>query len=130
MKPKTTFPDVLRLEDAGMRGSSRVFRLIAPFRYHSSFGTIRVPQLFETDGASIPRMFWPIFSPIGPALGAAVIHDYLYTRQSRKLHDFDRWEADDIFKEAMFNAGLPWTSREPIFLAVRMFGWRSYLKRP
>lgn len=121
------FPDKLRLEDAGMRRGSRVFRLVEDFRYFSSLGTICVPAGTETDGASIPRAFWNILEPFGEYFGAAVIHDFLYSPVN---HEFDRWEADIIFKEAMFNAGVPWQKREIIYHAVRIFGARSFRGQP
>lgn len=122
-----TFPDTLRLEDAGMRGGSRVFRLESNFRYFSSFGVIEVPAGTETDGASVPRVFWTVFEPFGEYFGAAVIHDFLYSPAN---HEFDRWESDIIFKEAMYNCGVPWHKREPIYHAVRMFGGRSFQGQP
>ena len=121
------FPDKLRLEDAGMRRGSRVFRLETLFRYISSFGTIIVPAGTETDGASVPRAFWNIFDPFGEYFGAAVIHDFLYSPANT---EYSRWEADSIFKEAMFNVGVPWYRREVIFHAVRLFGGSSYRAKP
>lgn len=119
----TVFPQPLKLEDAGLCGDVRLFRLLAHFVYRSSLGTISVPAGFVTDGASIPRGLWSVFSPTGPWFGAAVIHDFLYsphnTRRTRK-------EADLLFKEAMFNAGLDWPRREMIFRAVRLFGGANY----
>src|SRR6478736_1820964 len=103
------FPDKLRLEDAGMRGGSRVFRLEERFQYRSSFGTIEVPAGTETDGASVPRAFWNIFDPFGEYFGAAVIHDFLYSPANA---EYSRAEADFIFKEAMYNVGIPWYRRE------------------
>lgn len=117
------FPDRLRLEDAGMRRGSRVFRLESRFRYLSSFGMIEVPVGTETDGASVPRAFWAIFAPFGEYFGAAVIHDFLYSSGNR---EFSRWDADLIFKEAMFNVGVPWYRREVIYQAVRLFGRPSF----
>jgi hypothetical protein len=117
------FPDVLQVADAGMRNGSRVFRLTHRFRYLSSFGIITVPPGQETDGASIPHVFWSILEPFGPWFPAAVIHDYLYSPAN---DDFDRWESDYIFKEAMFNLGVPWHKREVIYNAVRLFGWRAF----
>ncbi len=121
------FPDTLLLEDAGMRRGSRVFRITTRFRYHSSLGLIEVPAGTETDGASVPRAFWTIFEPFGEYFGAAVIHDFLYSPEN---HEYDRWESDIIFKEAMFNSGVPWHKREPIYHAVRMFGSRSFRGLP
>ena len=121
------FPDTLHLADAGMRRGSRVFRHDSRFRYISSLGTIEVPAGAETDGASVPRIFWAIFEPFGEYFPAAVIHDHLYTPANRL---YDRWEADIIFKEAMYHLGVHWRKREPIYHAVRIFGGSSFRGQP
>jgi hypothetical protein len=121
------FPDTLHLADAGMRRGSRVFRIEALFRYYSSLGLIEVPPGTETDGASVPRAFWNIFEPFGEYFRAAVIHDFLYSPAN---DEYDRWEADIIFKEAMFNLGVPWQKREIIYHAVRVFGGRAFRGQP
>ena len=74
------FPDRLRIEDAGMRGDARIFRLLEPFRYYSSQGPIVAHRHFETDGASIPKIFHNIMGPFGIYFHAAVIHDLLYSK--------------------------------------------------
>jgi hypothetical protein len=117
------FPDELNFTDAGMRGDSHIFRLTERFRYLSSFGTIAVHRGFDTDGASIPRIFWSILSPFGPYFKAAVIHDWLYSPYN---DTFDREDSDLIFKEAMYNIGVDWFQREIIFRAVRLFGSSSF----
>jgi hypothetical protein len=122
------FPDELILRDAGMRGGSRVFRLVHYYRALTSFGTVTIPTGFETDGASIPRIFWNILQPFGEYFPAALLHDYLYSRTSTMYFDCDREEADFLFLEAMFNLGVPWHTRHTIHVAVRMFGGSSYKK--
>lgn len=121
------FPDPICLTDAGMVGSSRTFRLMNEYRYVSSFGEICVPKDFITDGASIPKVFWSIISPFDDYFGAAVIHDYLYNHETTYL-DYSRKECDLIFKEAMFNLGVPWFRRETIYRAVQTFGGNSFRK--
>lgn len=123
------FPDEIQLRDAGMRGDSRIFALIHYFRYISTCGTITVPTGFLTDGASVPKIFWNIFDPFGPFFPAALVHDYLYSKWSTGHFRCERWEADDIFKEAMFNCGVGWLTRETIYRAVRMFGGRSWKRK-
>jgi hypothetical protein len=118
-KPMNRFPHKLTIDDAGMRDGSRIFRLAHPFTYVSSLGEITVPNRFETDGASVPRAFWPIFSPFGQSFKAAVIHDYLYSRHNIR---FNRAESDGIFLEAMDATGVSWMSRQTIYRVVRMFG--------
>jgi len=124
------FPDVAQFSDAGMRGGSRIFRLTAAFRYRSPVGTITIPKGFYTDGASVPKMFWNIFSPWGSYFSAALVHDYLYSKDSDDSFPVaDRKEADLIFKEAMFNAGVGWITRETVYRAVRLGGWASYKQK-
>ena len=115
----TVFPDILTFEDAGIQRGTRVFRLAGRFRYRSSLGTIEVPAGTLTDGASIPRLFWPVLDPLGPYFQAAVIHDFLYSPAN---HAYTRLQADFLFKEAMYNSQLDWPRRELIYRAVRLFG--------
>jgi len=123
------FPDAIQLRDAGIRNGTRVFTLEHYFRYVSSHGIITVPTGFITDGASVPRIFWPIFDPFGGYFHAAIIHDYLYSRWSTAHFNCDRATADLIFKEAMWNRGIGCMTRETIYRAVRLCGWRSYKKK-
>lgn len=122
------FPDELILRDAGMHNGSRIFSLVHYYRVLTSFGTVTIPTGFQTDGASVPRIFWNILQPYGEYFPAALLHDYLYSRQSSLFHTFDREESDYLFKEAMFNLGVPWHVRHTIHTAVRLFGWKAYKK--
>lgn len=131
MKPKghankKAFPDKMHFEDAGLRGASRCLRLTKRFRYRSSKGVIEVPEGFITDGASIPKAFWNILSPFGTYFAAAIIHDFLYSLES--TYNFTRKEIDLIFKEAMYNDGVDWLTREIVYRAVQMFGGFSFKK--
>lgn len=110
-----------------MRGGSRLFRLERRFRYISSYGIIEAPEGLITDGASVPRALWSVFDPFGEYFKAAVIHDFLYSPANIL---WDRWDSDAVFKEAMFNTGMPWHRREIIYRAVRMFGAPSFKGRP
>lgn len=117
------FPDKLTFEDAGMRGSSRIFRLTNQFRYLSSLGCVYVPAGFETDGASIPRCFWNLLSPFGDYFPSSVVHDWLYSPGNTI---FTRGESDFIFHEAMLNVNVPWFRREIIYQSVRFCGGSSF----
>jgi len=125
---KTPFPDPLLLEDAGMRGGSRVFRLAKSFSCRTSYGMVIVPVGFETDGASIPKIFHSIIGPFGGYFPAALLHDFLYSTESATFYHFEREDADSLFLEAMFNLQVPWWTRHTIHAAVRAFGWRYYRK--
>lgn len=103
-----------------MRGGSRLWKLVKPFRFVGS-RTIEVSAGFITDGASVPRVFWNLFSPTGSYLGAAVIHDFLYATKP-----VSRKEADAIFLEAMKAAGVGFVSRWIVYSAVRAGGWAAW----
>lgn len=126
-----SFPDKAQFEEADYREGSLIIRLLLAFRYFTSYesGTVKIPAGFLSDGASIPRAFWSIFSPFGEYLRAAIVHDFLYSKDSDDLFPCNRKTADLIFKEAMFNIGIGWLQREIIFRAVRMGGWRNYKKK-
>lgn len=117
------FPDKLVFEEAGFAHGSMLLKLTSSFRYYSSLGLVYVPKNFITDGASVPRIFWAIFSPFGCYFSAAVVHDMLYS----PLNDeFTRSESDGIFLEAMQECNVPWCRRTLIYSAVRCAGWRFF----
>ena len=126
-----SFPDVATLRDSGMRGGSRVFELAGIFRYRSPEIEIAVPVGFVTDGASVPRIFWNIFSPFGVYFPAALIHDFLYSKSSNQQHEgLTRKQSDQIFLGAMQELGVGWLTRRTIYRAVRIGGWASFKKKP
>ena len=78
---------------------------------------------FQTDFASIPRVFWAVLPRWGRYGNAAVIHDWLYWSQKRS-----RREADRVFLEGMGVLGVGLITRWVIFLAVRWFGWIAWIR--
>lgn len=66
-----------------------------------------VPAGFETDGATIPRLFWGVFPPVCQYFPAAAVHDLqLQSGAGRYL----AWRA---FKSALQACGIP--------------NWRKYI---
>ncbi|UCG89169.1 MAG: DUF1353 domain-containing protein [Gemmatimonadota bacterium] len=78
---------------------------------------------FQTDFASIPRVFWAVLPRWGRYGNAAVIHDWLYWCQDRS-----RREADRIFLEGMGVLSVGYFTRWVIYLAVRWFGWIAWIR--
>ena len=114
----TRFPYPLKLERSGVRKAI----LEEPFVFQSvTVGRIFVPPGFETDYASVPRMFWAIYPPDGEYTEAAVVHDYLYWTQP-----CSRAQADKVFLEGMKELGVPWARRTLIYSAVRLGGWMAW----
>ena len=123
----SAFPLPLVLENAGMRGRSRLFKLAAPFVFVSSKGKLEVPAGFLTEGMSIPPVMWSWCNPFAKGFEISVFHDYFYAEEN--IYGFTRKEADDLFLEGMSACGVPWLKRQAIYRAVRLFGWRYYKPR-
>ena len=84
----------------------------------------KVPKVFVTDFASIPRVFRCFAPKHGPGLRrAAVVHDYLYRTPGL---GYSRAQADTIYRELMRVTGASPIRRENRYWMVRLFGGRSY----
>lgn len=79
---------------------------------------VNVPAGYRTDFASVPRLFWRIFPPIGRYSRAAIVHDYFYTNAT----GCSRFLADAMFRELMFQLAVPMWKRVLMFYAVRIGG--------
>ena len=77
-------------------------------------GKVVVPSGFETDLASIPRIFTPLFPKNGRHRAAAIVHDYLC-----RTNYEPRSMADKVFLEAMKVLEVPRWRRWSMFAAVR-----------
>ena len=83
-----------------------------------------VPKGFETDGASIPRIFWSIAGcPLkAKYVKAAILHDYLYSKNSKiSFH-----QANLAFYRNMRRAGIPKLKAKLMYKAVEIFGKSHY----
>ena len=115
------FADQLMLQDIdGYR-----MLIAAPFRYVLDNGdVVNVAAGFETDLASVPRLFWTLLPACGPHNRAAVVHDWLYARRrietvDGKIRKPRRKECDWIFLAALQDCGVGWVKRNAMWLAVR-----------
>jgi len=121
------FPDPLKFTLDGWNGDSAIYRLDHYYRVCTSQGWITVPTGFRSDGLSVPAFAHPIVGPAnGPAFGAGLLHDYLYSRESTLFHNHPRDVCDLLFKEAMWNLGIGWFRRGAIYRSVRMFGGKFF----
>jgi len=101
------------------------WKVVNEFVYKTDVGTldmVKVPAGFETDFASVPKVFWNVMPPTGQYGKAAVIHDYLY----RTPHIASKADADSVFKEAMTALGVGWWTRNTMYQGVHLFGGGAY----
>jgi len=107
------------------------WRNLESFEYHvgkyPSDEIITVPKGFITDFASVPRIFWPIISPIDSHGKAAVVHDYCY-----RYAVYDRKKSDEIFEEGLrvlkVSSWKVWCMRKSVILCG-WYGWKKNRRR-
>lgn len=108
--------------------NDKIWELAKPLIYESDIiGKIEVPEGFQTDFASVPRV--PIaYTLFGDkAHHEAVIHDYLYRIDSIPQASYS--QANDCFLEAMKVRGKSLFIRYSMYWGVVIGGWANYHKR-
>jgi hypothetical protein len=107
-----------------------VWRLYFPFQFNSpapSYPSVTLPANFETDFASIPKLFWREIHPTHRHIAKmAVVHDKYYRDPSVAV---TRLEADNALRAGMEALGAPRWKREIVYYAVRMGGGHSFQPR-
>jgi hypothetical protein len=91
------------------------------YRIGISQDSLTVPVGFVTDLASIPPALQSFIQQNGPSLLPAVVHDYLYWKQT-----CTREQSDQILLLAMIEHAVPEAQRFAIYQAVHfagMFAW-------
>lgn len=84
-------------------------------------GTIKIPSGFITDLGSVPRIFWNIIPPEGPATAAFLTHDFLYAKQF-----CSRYDADNCLLRLMTLLGIGYLARCAVYWNLRAFGWKAW----
>jgi hypothetical protein len=97
----------------------RRMKVLQPFAFVDSKGRLwDVPAGLETDGASVPKVFWAMFPPwSGNYRKAAVIHDHFCNIKSRTWQ-----ETHNVFYEAMLAEGMGERIAKVLWAAVYNFG--------
>lgn len=130
------FSDGLVYQNTGNwndRGDA-IYTTIRPFEYYvgdkGSTLSIKIPEGFETDLASIPRFLRWWLSPDGPWVQSAVMHDWLYqgVYVDRWLCDYLMWEGMGvgITRPTGDRIRIHWFKRTAIYYGIRLGGWVPY----
>ena len=108
--------------------SKNKWKVYKKFTYHvnkyPSKEVITIPKGFETDFASVPRIFWVIISPIDKHAKAAVVHDYCYFYAL-----YNRKRCDEIFLEATKVLDVPKWKQYCLYYGVRIFSGFSWWRK-
>jgi len=103
--------------------------LTEELQYYSSRldKVIVVPEIFETDLASIPPYLTWLVPKNGKHRAAAIVHDHLYVQHGKVGGaTLTRAECDAIFLEAMVVLGVSKWRRKIMYYAVRSGGWYGW----
>ncbi len=135
-KRKAEFLTPLFYDDVSTFAQPVLLDVRAPFRIYSTIlkNEFEIPTLFRSDGRSAPRALWGIVPPIGPALWAAVPHDFLYKNGGYYLRvgesiifiPIDQSQADAVYRELMILKGFSRTKSWYSYAALRMFGRKAW----
>src|SRR5580765_3427893 len=107
-------------------GRNWIVREPLTYKVGISQDSITVPVGFVTDLASIPPALQSFIQQNGPYLLPAVVHDYLYWKQT-----CTRAQSDQILLLAMTEHDVPETQRTAIYQAVHfagIFAWDANAK--
>jgi|TARA_B110000908_G_scaffold100548_1_gene118563 hypothetical protein len=123
---KAHFKTQLEATVSGYFNGNKFIRTVALLEdlvfYTKAGDSITVPAGFESDGASVPKLFWSAFPPFDTYLPAAVVHDILCVQGHNDKCLYTSIEAADIFYEAMRACGVGITKARMMYYAVRYFG--------
>lgn len=118
MKPIKAVQDTLYVE---ILPNGRWVELRKPLEFWIDDYSLAVSRGFQTDFASVPRLFWSIISPMGKHTIAAVVHDYLY-----HTAEVSRKRADLIFYWLMRYYGVYKLVACLMYYIVRAFAKKAY----
>lgn len=108
--------------------SDSIWIINKPLVYNSDLiGIFMVPEGFETDFASVPRIPIAYMFFGDTAHREAVLHDYLYRIDSEPVVTF--MQANKVFLEAMKLRGKSFFVRWAMYMGVVAGGYFSYHKR-
>jgi hypothetical protein len=85
---------------------------------------VTIHEGYETNGASVPRVFWGILSPFTEGFRAALVHDFRYTNSI----ELTRKETDKEFYDNLGKCGVNKMRRSFVWMAVTIFGGSHWVE--
>lgn len=100
--------------------------------------TILIPEGFIFDGASVPRVFWPILDPVGILLIGSIFHDFGYTYNyllddgyNKVFNNTSRSFFDQQIRDINTYINGSFFLNDAAWVILRLFGgivWKKYRK--
>jgi len=110
------------------------YRTVGSTEYVGATDRITIPDGFDTDLASVPRLFWMLLPPQGAYEKAAVLHDALCEalagRQAMPDSPVSARDVDGLFRRVMRESGVGFFTRWAMFVGVRWGALANPVRRP
>ena len=106
--------------------NTTTIKVVEEYEFKNLASIHKIPVGFISDGASIPRPFWPFtYPPFHPkVITGAAVHDYLY--RYKKVRRID---ADTLASEIWEDHGAGAIRTFLMYFAIRFFGrWHYGIK--
>ena len=87
---------------------------------------VEFPEVFISDLASTPGLFWFVLPPHGKYTKAVILHDLLYRTNFSWC---DRKIADLIFKKVCEVSRVPYWKKMIMFDFLKALGWTAWKKK-
>ena len=113
--------------------TSRQYRLIEDYQFTLNNTTYIIPKGFIFDGASIPRVLWPILSPTGVLMIPGLLHDFGYKYDCMitidgLVEDPGKVWLDKLFRDVGKEVNGLFSIDGVAYWALRGFGYVAWLK--
>ena len=110
----TEFPDITLKQDKTKGAKSTWYQVREDCYYHGL--NLTIPEGFNTDLSSVPRLLQWFIPPFGIAVPASILHDYMYTYGWKSIK-----EADKLFYKILLTHNVPkWQS---FFIYILLLGF-------
>lgn len=106
------------------------YRTVGETAYVGDREVIHIPSDFETDLASVPRIFWALLPPTGVYEQAALLHDELCTRLNRGNCAISSRDVDGLFRRVAREGGAGFVTRWILWTGVRWGALANPHRRP
>jgi hypothetical protein len=106
------------------------YRTVGVANYVGQRQVFRIPDGFETDLASVPRVFWAFLPPNGTYEKAAVLHDTFCAALARGDCEVSSRDADAIFRRVAREGGAGFLTRWALWTGVRLGALANPHRRP
>lgn len=96
------------------------YATVGPTLYVGKHDVITVPDGFDTDLATTPRIFWAFVPPHGSWERAAVLHDYGCVQLADGTCDLSARDVDGLFRRVLREEGVGVVTRWVMWWGVRV----------